>query len=301
MEAIIDNDIGNQLPRSWDEIPVSASELDPRGIPYEILRWSMYREMIANLTQQVQERTREHGYEYTGVIAPLRGGYWPGVEVARVLGVPMIPIGVETYTANFAGSEALAAGTSLYVDVTPKQFDRQGRLLVVDDVNHTSKTVDFAVSHITQVGGIPPDQIDYAVIHEKPTYRRRRADFVVRFTDAWIVYAPENSPERIALPNEDFDRSLHNHSKLHYDLWEFHGKQFPTWMVYRENGGIVTATFEQACARAKAIGFHEDELPSLADPGFRTRLTSSLEKHIYAMNAHLAGQRLTITPGQLLR
>ena len=82
--------------------PSSSPELDPLGISYEIMRWHDFELMV----QVLGDKVEQDGKVYDAVVSLLRGGRYPGEELANKLFLPHDTIKVKLYRDIQAGQEA---------------------------------------------------------------------------------------------------------------------------------------------------------------------------------------------------
>lgn len=153
-----------------------------------------------------------------------------------------------------AASEAAGLPIKMKEKIREPIKIKEKDVLWFDDVNHNSTTKEHGVEYLESLGA---RSITTAVLHEKPMFSHSKADFVVRRTDAWIVY-----------PWEHLGSHLHNR-------WEFFYEKMPVWML-REDGSI--ASYEQCLERARAIGFDGSELPNISDREFKKSLFANLQQ-----------------------
>ena len=242
------------------EFPASTPELDPDGIFYEVMRWPDFQLMGGLLGEQV----RRSGQKFDVVVSPLRGGVFPGTLVREALELPEVEtIGLNHYQGVQARDEAARQELQVYKSITHPERIIRKRVLVVDDVNHTSTTLIGLRDLLLQQYNAA--SVATAVLHEKPAWRQIKADFVVRFTDSWIVYPWEH----LGSP--------------HHDRWEFFREKLPVWMI-DEYGEIMS--FPEALERALAVGFREDELPSLTDESFWGSLKANIGERYQQVFGH---------------
>lgn len=228
--------------------PVSPKEFDLDGIQYEIMRWPDSE----SFSHELARRIRENGQDYDIVVAAKRGGIFPGQIVAEDLGLEMVTYWPSRYQGVMAGNEAAALEITVREEIADPEKIKGKRVLWIDDVNHNSNTIQHAREYLTALGAAI---VSTGVLHQKPSFVHEQANFFVRETDAWIIYAPE-----------------HLGSVLH-DRWEFFAEKFPVWIL-RKDGQVVS--WYDCLERAKAIGFTEDELPDLLDDGFRNKFLELL-------------------------
>lgn len=243
--------------------PSSSPELDPFGISYEIMRWNDFQKMTAVLGDKVVQS----GKSYDAVVSLLRGGKYPGVELAVRLFLPHDTLGVKLYRGIQANSEAAGGTIKIYKPLSHPERIKGASVLLVDDVNDTSTTLEGVIGYF--MGEISINNANIAVLHEKPGHRKIPADYVVRKTDSWIVYPWE-----------------HDGGPLH-DRWEFFRERLPAWMITDEGEMIP---WDDVMLRCLAVGFLPDELPSLDNQTFMGWLGTNInERYQEIFNKSISG------------
>ncbi|RME08076.1 MAG: phosphoribosyltransferase [Anaerolineae bacterium] len=147
---------------------------------HEILSWEDVDRLIDHLVPQFD-------VEFDGMVIITRGGIIPGGMLAETLGI----VYVLTAAVDFP-AEVEAARSKLYAWPAFLQFpsDEQlegRRILVVDDVWGSGRTITAVSNRIAAAGGIPYT----CVLHFNP-YRNlfgsARPDYYAAVTDAHIIY-----------------------------------------------------------------------------------------------------------------
>lgn len=232
--------------------PSSKRELDPDRISYEIMRFPDADVMTRELAKQILASDQQ----FDAVIYPLRGGLYPGTKIAQALICPAYPIGLRLYKGIQAKDEARKQEVEIYRPL-PADVSFEGmNVLAIDDVNHTSSSLEALEKHLGEVHRV--GSITIGVLHEKPAFAGMQADYVVRKTDSWIVY-----------PWEHLGDGLHA-------KWEFFAEKFPVWML-RDDGQAIN--WSGCLARSRQIGFREEELPKFNGENFYSRLYAGLQMH----------------------
>ncbi|MBC8504879.1 MAG: phosphoribosyltransferase [Chloroflexi bacterium] len=147
---------------------------------HEFLSWQDVDKLIDHLIPQFE-------LEFDGMVIITRGGIIPGGMLAEALGVK----NVLTAAVNFP-AEMDQAGSKLYAWPEFNQFPgdemlEARRILVVDDVWGSGRTITSVRNRVGSAGGAPYT----CVLHFNP-YRNlfgtARPDFFAATTDAHIVY-----------------------------------------------------------------------------------------------------------------
>ena len=150
-----------------------------------MLDWELFGTAARELAQTVVD----DGFVPDIVIAVARGGLPPGGAIAYALGTKAVgTMNVEFYT----GVDERLDEPLLLPPVPDLALLRAERLLVVDDVADTGRTLALASEFCAQHG----PEVRTAVLYEKPQ-SVVRCDFVWRRTDRWINF-PWSTPAPVA-------------------------------------------------------------------------------------------------------
>jgi hypothetical protein len=151
----------------------------------EWMTWEDLGTAVDDLTSQIHA----HGFTPDAVLALARGGLPAAGALAYALGVKnMATLNIEFYT----GVDERLEEPLLLPPVPDLALLRAERLLVVDDVADTGRTLALARDFCAQHG----PQVRTAVLYEKPR-SVVRSDFVWRRTDRWINF-PWSAPAVVA-------------------------------------------------------------------------------------------------------
>lgn len=236
-----------------DVVTQVERRVDPDGIIYEVLHRSDIDAGIGRLCDQIHES----GWKPDVVLSILRGGKLAGDGVVERLGIDQhYALGARVYRGIQAGDEVKGQTVEIYQPLPENVVLDRKKVLIIDEVNHTSTTLLGVLAHLKEVHGVETSNIRTGVLHEKPAHRQIYANFVVHFTDAWIVY-----------PWEHAGSSLHQ-------PWEFFAEKSPVWMIREEPQEQIS--WDQCKERFIEIGFDPAELPDLDRYNFRQRLVDSL-------------------------
>src|SRR6266516_5690491 len=149
------------------------------------MSWEDLGQAVHELTHTIEA----HGFRPDAVLALARGGLPAAGALAYALGVKnMATLNVEFYT----GIDERLAEPLLLPPVPDLALLRAERLLVVDDVADTGRTLALASEFCAQHG----PEVRTAVLYEKPQ-SVVRCDFVWRRTDRWINF-PWSTPGPVA-------------------------------------------------------------------------------------------------------
>ena len=157
----------------------------------EIMTWDIFGEASRELARTVWDS----GYDPEIVVCVARGGLIPAGAIAYALDhKSLLVLNVEFYTG---------IGTTLrdprLVDPVPEMEGLRGkRVLIVDDVADSGRTLDFVRAICTQF----TDQIKVAVLYQKPV-SVIECDYVWKHTDEWIAFPWSGLPPVTGADNID--------------------------------------------------------------------------------------------------
>ena len=149
-----------------------ASHLDGK----EVLTWSDFGDAGRELAQRIADS----GFEPEIVIAVARGGLLPAGHLAYALGLKLADaINVEFYT----DVHQTLPDPVLLAPLLARESVRGRRLLVVDDVADSGRTLALVLDLLRELGA----EARSAVLYAK-TASIVSPDFVWKRTDEWIVF-----------------------------------------------------------------------------------------------------------------
>jgi hypoxanthine phosphoribosyltransferase len=220
------------------------------GIEYFSLHWEEYYLLLQELMLHIYEYCETHG-NFDAIVFAMRGGEYVAEVATEALEIPTFPMKVHTYRRVMPGQDALQEETVLEEPFTPL-IDLTGkRVLVLDDLNHTTKTLNFIRSYLEEKG----IQVTTAVVLEKPGLIAREADISpVLFTNAWVIQPWESD------------------GGFRHPLGEFVLQRFPDWMDREEN----PLTWNQCCDLLRMFGVTEDILAEYHQPNFQSKFRKAL-------------------------
>lgn len=148
----------------------------------EILTWQDIDQLVDHIIPQIES-------EFDAMLIITRGGIIPGGLLAEALGLSTILTAAVDFPAEIDGEKERAR-----LRVWPKflQFPdenllRDKRILIVDDVWGSGRTITAVKNRLSGAGGVPVT----CVLHFNP-YRNLfgnvRPDYFAAITDAYIVY-----------------------------------------------------------------------------------------------------------------
>ncbi len=134
---------------------------------------------IEELCMDIAEEIAGDGYEPDVVVGVLRGGVVPAKLVADYLGVERMAVMEVKFYAGIGVRREEPV-------VTQPLTERLAglRVLIVDDVADTGKTLAHVVNYVSLYG---PAEVRTATLYVKP-WARVRPDYYGEETDAWIIF-----------------------------------------------------------------------------------------------------------------
>ncbi len=148
----------------------------------QYLNWEQIQTMVADLA------ARSHD-NYDAMLAVTRGGLVPAGLLAYHLQIRNILVAAVQFYSGM--NRHTQQPTFLQFPADP--FLHNKRILIVDDIWDSGKTIMSVRSRVEAAGGIPVT----AVLHYKPAASvfSEVPDFYVETTNAWIVYPWETPNE----------------------------------------------------------------------------------------------------------
>ena len=143
---------------------------------------------------RLAERVFSSGFVPTMIIAIWRGGAPIGIAVQEFLaycGIETDHIAIRTSSYS-AGIDQRMGDIRVHgLNYLIKHVTAEDKLLIVDDVFDTGRTVDAVVSRLSDLARLnTPSEIRVAVPYYKPTRREvdRVPEYFLEETDAWLMY-----------------------------------------------------------------------------------------------------------------
>lgn len=149
------------------------------------LNWHTIEALVDRLVVQLEGRS------YDALLAITRGGMIPACLLSEKLNMRNILVASVMF---YTGVEK-TLDRPVFLQFPQDPFLKDKRILVVDDIWDSGKTVMAVKGRIQAVDGKP----EVAVLHFKPAQSRfpgERPDFLGCETDEWIVYPWEPDVER---------------------------------------------------------------------------------------------------------
>ena len=143
---------------------------------------------------RLAERVFSSGFKPTMIIAIWRGGVPIGIAVQEFLaycGIETDHIAIRTSSYD-AGIDQRLGGIRVHgLNYLIKNVTAEDKLLIVDDVFDTGRTVDAVIDRLTSIARLnTPSDVRVAVPYYKPSRREvdRLPEYFLEETDAWLMY-----------------------------------------------------------------------------------------------------------------
>ena len=139
-------------------------------------------------------RVFSSGFAPTVIIAIWRGGVPIGIAVQEFLaycGIETDHIAIRTSSYGTGIDERLDGIRVHGLNYLVKNVTAEDKLLIVDDVFDTGRTVDAVICRLSELARLnTPSEIRVAVPYYKPSRREvdRVPDYFLEETDAWLMY-----------------------------------------------------------------------------------------------------------------
>jgi uncharacterized protein len=142
-----------------------------------------------HIQAMVEELARRSHQPYDALLAITRGGLVPAGLLAYHLGQRNILVAA----VQFYSGVARRAQQPTFLQFPADPFLSGQRILIVDDIWDSGKTISAVKERVLAAGGTPIT----AVLHYKPeaSVYPDEPDYFVETTDAWIVYPWETPNE----------------------------------------------------------------------------------------------------------
>lgn len=219
---------------------VSSPALSASGTTYEVRDQDQTARMIEVLARQIEPDKDQYDF----IVMIKRGGALVGSEVARILNMPAYAIRTKLYTGIHEAAEARENNLEILEPLPADLVVAGKRILLIDDVNHTSVTLAGATAYLKSLGAAA---VASAVLDQKPGFCSMQADYWVRQTDAWIAYYWE-----------------HQGSQMHP-----YGEFFELKIKEMQAAGVSCIAIVKWL---RHIGFSRDDLKGTLSPDFQSRL-----------------------------
>ncbi len=145
------------------------------NIDYEVPTWNQIYEMLLCQAQKIKTQN----YKPDLIVAIARGGVVPARILSDLLEIPSLSfIQIEFYTNINQTLQEPTLKQTLTTNVTGK------KILLIDDISDTGKSLKLAKTHLQQQGAI---EIKTATLYQKPQ-SVTTPDFYEKQTTDWVVF-----------------------------------------------------------------------------------------------------------------
>lgn len=148
----------------------------PPVVNKQHLTWTQIEDLAIRLADRLPNT-------YDVMLVITRGGMVPACIVSERLNLRNILVAAVMF---YTGQER-TLDKPIFLQFPADPLLTNHRVLIVDDVWDSGKTIMAVRERVIDAGGLP----ETAVLHYKPThnaYQENRPDYFVDETDAWIVY-----------------------------------------------------------------------------------------------------------------
>lgn len=141
----------------------------------EAVSWVEFEKLMDHLLSQL------YG-SYDALLMITRGGIVPGGMIAEALDIK----NVMTAAVNFPDVEERLLAWPTYLQFPEDELLDGRRVLIVDDVWDSGRTVNSVFGRVDAAGGRP----EVAVVHYKPqeSLFKSKPDYYAAVTDAYVIY-----------------------------------------------------------------------------------------------------------------
>ncbi len=147
---------------------------------HEILTWHDIDKLIDHLIPQFD-------YEIDGMLMITRGGIIPGGMLAEALGITHVLTAAVDFPAEVDRDASKLYAWPEFIQFPNDQLLEGRRILIVDDVWGSGRTITAVRNRVGSAGGVPFT----SVLHFNPNrnlFGTARPDYYAAITDAYIVY-----------------------------------------------------------------------------------------------------------------
>jgi uncharacterized protein len=147
---------------------------------HEILTWHDIDKLIDHLIPQFE-------VEFDGMVMITRGGIIPGGLLAEALGITHVLTAAVDFPADMDRESSKLYAWPEFIQFPSDELLEGRRVLVVDDVWGSGRTITAVRNRVGSAGGVPYT----SVLHFNPNrnlFGTARPDYYAAVTDAYIVY-----------------------------------------------------------------------------------------------------------------
>jgi hypoxanthine phosphoribosyltransferase len=165
--------------------------MKPMGERREVLTWEDVTELIDHLIPQFET-------EFEAMLMITRGGVVPGGLLSEALDIQDVLTAAVDFPFELQREEARLLAWPQFIQFPTDGQLRGRRVLVVDDVWGSGRTITAVKNRVSAAGGFPST----CVLHFNPhrsLFNQARPDYFAAITDAYIVYPWEidRGPDRV--------------------------------------------------------------------------------------------------------
>ena len=157
----------------------------------EVLTWQDVDKLIDHLIPQFER-------EYDSIVMITRGGIIPGGMLAEAMGITHVLTAAVDFPHELEVEHSKLFAWPQFIQFPAEDKLSGHRILVVDDVWGSGRTITTVKNRVSAAGGLPST----CVLHFNP-YRNlfgtARPDYYAAITDAYIIYPWEidRGPDRV--------------------------------------------------------------------------------------------------------
>lgn len=173
------------------------------GFGFEVPTWEQMYEILLELA----DKLRSEGFKPDIIVGISRGGWFPARVLSDLLDNPYITsVGAEFYVGVYETNREPCLTQPIAVDVSGK------KILLVDDVVDTGKSVVLIKKHLSQLGA---KETKLLTLYFKP-WSVIRPDLYGKETSDWIVFPWEvketlsKLARKCKTTNESFETAISN-------------------------------------------------------------------------------------------
>lgn len=157
----------------------------------ELITWEEIDKLIDHLLVQFER-------EFEAMVMITRGGVVPGGMLAEAMGVKRVLTAAVDFPAEIENADDKMLAWPKFIQFPEDELLSGRRVLVVDDVWGSGRTITAVKNRVSAAGGMPST----CVLHFNPTrnlFGAARPDYFAARTDAYVVYPWEidRGPDQI--------------------------------------------------------------------------------------------------------
>ncbi|MFH1752336.1 MAG: phosphoribosyltransferase family protein [archaeon] len=134
--------------------------------------------------EKIVESLRKENFKPDVIVAIGRGGYIPGVIISHLLeNKKLFTLKVEFTEKENTSNQTLKQKPVIIQAIKEKLEGK--KILLIDDVNESGQSIQTVTNYLLKEKQVK--EIKTGIIHEKP-WTKKKADFVGKTVDAWVVH-----------------------------------------------------------------------------------------------------------------